>query len=256
MYHRLGRGPLEGREAGEEWYAIDPEAFEQQLGLLYASAAPVGFDDLLTAVAAKGRLPSRAVALSFDDGNNSDHEVALAALCRRGLRAAFFITPAWVGTPGYLRWEQVRELVASGMTVGAHGLDHTLLDGLHEKELRVHLREARRLLEARLGRAPDVLSLPGGRGGHRAVAAARDVGFRWVLGSVPRRLSPSRLSGELPRFAVRRGDSLETLRGVVTQHPLHLSKAIARHQLLEGARVVLGGSLYHRTRKVLGHRTA
>jgi peptidoglycan/xylan/chitin deacetylase (PgdA/CDA1 family) len=256
MYHRLGGASPAGDDSGEGWYAVDPGIFERHLDLFSEFASPVSFDETLLALEGKGTIPDRAVALTFDDGNASDHDFALAALRSRGLRAAFFITPEWVGRPGFLSWEQVRNLEAAGMTIGAHGLDHTLLDSLPDRELGQNLRGARKLLEAHLERAPETLSLPGGRGGPRALRAAREAGFRWVLGSVPRTVSPSRVPAELPRFAVRRRDSLVTLRGIVTQKRVSLGRALARHQLLEGVRGILGGKLYLGTRRLLGKRTA
>jgi peptidoglycan/xylan/chitin deacetylase (PgdA/CDA1 family) len=249
MYHRLGKGAIPGREAGEEIYAVTPQAFEAQLEVLASSGAGVTrLPALLAAVAGQGRLPARTVALSFDDGNATDHEEALPALVRRGYDAAFFITPAWVGTSGYMDWSQVRELASAGMTVGAHGLDHTLLSTLSGDQLRLHLREARRLLEARLGHAPETLSLPGGAGGYEAVAAARAEGFRFVFDSRPRRLGAERPVSALPRFAVRRGDDLEAFRGLVEQRPVALARAWARHGALSSIRAVVGPRLYGRVR--------
>jgi peptidoglycan/xylan/chitin deacetylase (PgdA/CDA1 family) len=249
MYHRLGQGAIPGREAGEEIYAVTPEAFEAQLEVLASSgSAATPLPALLAAVAGRGRLPARAVALTFDDGNATDHEEALPALVRRGYDAAFFITPAWVGTSGYMDWGQVKDLATAGMTVGAHGLDHTLLSTLSGETLRLHLREARRQMEARLGCAPETISLPGGAGGPEAVAAAREEGFRFVFDSTPRRLAAHRTVSALPRFAVRRSDDIEWFRGLVEQRPAALARAWARYGALSSIRALVGPRLYRRVR--------
>jgi len=251
MYHRLGEGALPGREAGEESYAVTPAAFEAQLDVLASSRSKVTrLPALLDAVEGQGRLPARAVAITFDDGNATDHHEALPILLRQGFDAAFFVTPAWVGTSGYMDWGQVRDLTAAGMTVGAHGLDHTLLSTLSGEALRLHLREARRLLEARLGHAPETLSLPGGAGGQEAVAAARAEGFRFVFDSRPRRLGPRGSASAIPRFAVRRGDDIGSFRGLVEQSPAALVRAWARYGALSGLRAVVGPSVYSRVRGV------
>jgi peptidoglycan/xylan/chitin deacetylase (PgdA/CDA1 family) len=257
MYHRIGRGALPGREAGEEIYAVAPEAFEAQLEVLASAKAKVAPMNALLGGGGAGALPTRAVALTFDDGNATDHSEALPALVRRGYDAAFFITPAWVGTKGYMDWNEVRELEKAGMTVGAHGLDHTLLSTLPEDALRPHLREARRHMEARLGRAPETLSLPGGAGGAKAVSAARAEGFRFVFDSTPRRLAVGGWSpgSALPRFAVRGGDEISVFRELVEHRPAALARAWARYGALSSLRALVGPDLYRRVRN-LGTRSS
>jgi peptidoglycan/xylan/chitin deacetylase (PgdA/CDA1 family) len=167
MYHRLGEGRLAEREPGEHLYAVTPEAFEAQLDALTSGTCTPGG---LSAVCAGGNGAARnPVAITFDDGNASDHSLALPALAQRRLPAAFFVTPAWVGSPGYMDWPEIRELARAGMTIGAHGLEHVPLSSLPPDELRKQLAEARRVIEARLSQAPEWLALPGGFGGRREV---------------------------------------------------------------------------------------
>jgi peptidoglycan/xylan/chitin deacetylase (PgdA/CDA1 family) len=245
MYHRIGNGRLPDREVGEHHYAVAPEVFEAQLDALTSSGASVTpVDDCIDG---SRPLPPRAVAITFDDGNASDHAIALGALRRRGLRAAFFVTPAWVGQPGYMSWAEVRDLRDAGMTVGAHGLDHTLLATLDEAALREHLREARRAVEAGLGEAPRWLGLPGGSGGRREVALARAVGFEQVFGSVPRLTGPL---GEdpIPRFAVRRGDSAAAFRALARHRASVRLRFWLRHETIASLRGVFGPHQFGRLR--------
>jgi peptidoglycan/xylan/chitin deacetylase (PgdA/CDA1 family) len=246
MYHRIGHGSVAGREPGEELYAVPESAFERQLDVLSeAECSPLPLHVLLAGAPADAR--TRSVAITFDDGNESDYSIAGAMLRRRGLSAGFFVTPAWVGTPGYMDWQQIRELASAGMTVGAHGLDHTRLSTLRDDHLRAQLSEARRVMEARLGRAPTVLALPGGAGGRREVRVAREVGFRTVFGSVP---GLARVNGDdpIPRFAIRRDDSLATFRALVRQGRVVRLRRRLRHLLLANLRLLLGPRRHARFR--------
>ena len=188
------------------------------------------------------------MCLTFDDGNRTDHSVALPALRRRGWSALFFVVPAWVGQPGYLSWPEVRELNREGMAVGAHGFDHTRLGDLDDAAIRHQLREARRALDAELGAAPAALSLPGGSGGRRAVLLAREEGFALVATSDPRLARPDVSLAPLPRFALRRGDSPGTVRALAEQDPFVLGRWRARHLLLQSLRGLLGERQYARVR--------
>jgi peptidoglycan/xylan/chitin deacetylase (PgdA/CDA1 family) len=242
MYHRIGVGPLPGRESGEESYAVSPEAFETQLDALEASrGSVVGYRELESS-------PRFPVLITFDDGNATDHDIALPALRRRGYAALFFVTPAWIGTPGFMTWDQVRDLERHGMTVGAHGFDHTPLSSLSGDALRRHLAEARGAFEANLGRCPDTLSLPGGFGSRTVVAAAQAAGFRVVFGSVPRRATTLAPGAAVPRFAVRRSDEIDAFRALVDQRPLALAEHRVRYAALRGLRSVVGAGLYRRVR--------
>jgi peptidoglycan/xylan/chitin deacetylase (PgdA/CDA1 family) len=76
-------------------------------------------EDVLDAVAGR---PD--VRLTFDDANESDVEIALPHLLKRGLTAQFFLCAGLLGRPGRLTRDGVRELVASGMPLGSHGWSH------------------------------------------------------------------------------------------------------------------------------------
>jgi peptidoglycan/xylan/chitin deacetylase (PgdA/CDA1 family) len=188
------------------------------------------------------------VCLTFDDGNRSDHSVGLPALRRRGWRALFFVVPSWVGEPGYLSWPEVRELSREGMGIGAHGLDHTWFARLDDGGIRYQLREARRLLEAELGSAPAAISLPGGSGGRRAIRLAQEEGFVLVATSDPGLARVGAGVAPLPRFALRCGDSAETVRALAEQRAATVGRWRARHLLLRSLRGLLGEGPYARVR--------
>ena len=247
MYHRLGEGRLAEREPGEHLYAISPDAFEAQLEIAQSAECSTLSLDAACATEPNGPSVTNPVAITFDDGNASDHEIALPALARRRLPAAFFVTPAWVGRPGFMDWAQIRELAAAGMTVGAHGLEHVPLSSLSREDLCRHLAEARREMEARLSRAPEWLALPGGFGGRREVEVAREVGFRNVLGSVPRLARPGS-ADPIPRFAIRHGQSLASFRALVEQRRSVRLRYWLRHLALGRLRGLLGSQGHARLR--------
>ncbi len=250
MYHRIGDGGV-GREPGEEIYTVREESFREQMQCLRDAGHRVR--DLHELVMAPAPAPAQGeVAVTFDDGSRTDIEVAAPFLRGLGLDATFFITPAWIGTPGFMDWPDVRELLRLGMTVGAHGLDHTPLSSLSQRDLDRHLHEARRELATRLGQDPIALSMPGGAGGRRELRAAWEAGFRIVAGSVPRRFRPGDTQGIVPRFAVRRADSAAAFGALVQQRPWALARAQGRHVVLRLLRWTLGEAGYQKLRSRRG----
>ena len=81
------------------------------------------FVSLLQTVAATRQTSSLPVAITFDDGNESDAVIALPELVKRNLKATFFIVGARIGMPHYLDREALTDLVSAGMEIGTHGMN-------------------------------------------------------------------------------------------------------------------------------------
>ena len=241
MYHRVR---LEGAQPVEGDYALSTEQFTLHIRRLAESGRPVVPLDRVWS----GLPPGRSVILTFDDGYDTDAEVALPVLKEFGLQAAFFVNPSLVGQPGHLDWPGVRRLFEGGMKIGSHGLDHTLLDGLALTELERQLGESRRVLEDQLGGVVDTLSLPGGSGGQRAVETAARLGYRAVLGSRPGRVVEPAAGRALPRFAVRRGHGPDRIAALANQSSRTIAAARLRYAAMQALVRVLGASTKDRVR--------
>ena len=97
---------------------------------------PVTVDQILAAQAGARPLPPRAVLLTFDDGFASFHDRVFPLLKATGWPAVLAPVGSWIDTPDgqpvdfggletprdrFLRWDQIREMAASGLVeVGAH----------------------------------------------------------------------------------------------------------------------------------------
>jgi peptidoglycan/xylan/chitin deacetylase (PgdA/CDA1 family) len=195
-FHGVGTPPGPAREAGEHDYWVGRDAF---LALL---------DELA------GR---EEVRLSFDDGNASDVEVALPALVERGMRADFFVLAGRLGTPGNVDAEGLRALLAAGMTVGTHGMEHRSWRGLSDHDLAVELVDAREAIAEAAGVAVDTAALPLGQYDRTVLAALRRHGYRAVFSSDDRR---ARVGAWFqPRYSARAGDTPRSLRESVLAPP-------------------------------------
>jgi peptidoglycan/xylan/chitin deacetylase (PgdA/CDA1 family) len=249
MYHRLGDPRADAQEGD---YALPPSLFEAQMRWLAGSGRPV----IPLAALLGGPRPDRSVVLTFDDGCDTDAAVAAPLLAALGLPAAFFVNPGRIGRPGYLSWDEIRDLAARGFDVGSHGLDHSLLGDLPEPELRRQLVESKRRLEEKLDRRIDALSLPGGSGGSRALRAARAAGYRLVLGSRPGLARGAGSEAVLPRFAIRRDHGIEWVRAAVEQRELFRLRQGLRYGVACLARDLVGTGAYGRLRALWLRRSA
>ena len=123
------------------------------------------------------------VAITFDDGNASDVEYALPALRARGLKATFFVVAGRLGTTGFLNEDALRELTASGMEIGCHGMRHRPWRGLDKRELHEELREAKDILESAIARPITRAACPFGAYDRRVLRALRGSGYLQVYTS-------------------------------------------------------------------------
>jgi peptidoglycan/xylan/chitin deacetylase (PgdA/CDA1 family) len=104
-------------------------------------------------------------------------EAGLARVAR-----ALGLDPAGVapGCEGMLRWEEVRELAADGVTIGSHTMTHPSVATLHPDRIAWELETSRRILEGQLERPVALLAYPFGKAGdvsEATLAAARAAGY-------------------------------------------------------------------------------
>lgn len=164
IFHGIGT-PGRDLEPGEAPYWVSVAQFEAVL-------------DRIAALADPGR-----IRISFDDGNASDHDIALPRLLARGLAADFFVLSGRLGRPGSLDAAQVRELQAAGMTIGSHGIAHLNWRNLDDAALEDELVGSRRALEAVTGRQVTTAGIPFGSYDARVLRALRRAGYAAAFSS-------------------------------------------------------------------------
>lgn len=153
------------------------------------------------------------VAVSFDDGNASDAEIGLPGLLARGLTASFFVLAGRIDTPGSLSSAELRDLVASGMTVGSHGMDHVPWPQLGASGRTRELVDARRQIADVIGADVDQAACPLGRYDRSVLGDLRRLGYARVHTSD--RLAVRAGDWIQPRYSVRSSDTAATLRASI-----------------------------------------
>lgn len=194
-FHGIG-APGPGISVADQGYFIDKDLFLSVL------------DEI-------GERPD--VKVSFDDGYASDIEIALPALIEHGLHASFFPLAGQLGAESYLSAAGVRELASAGMTVGSHGMRHRSWRGMSPQVRCEELVEAREVLAEAADRPVDSAACPFGAYDRGVLSALRKEGYGSVFTSDRRRAS---LDGWLqPRYSIRRGDTLSTVRAEILAQP-------------------------------------
>jgi peptidoglycan/xylan/chitin deacetylase (PgdA/CDA1 family) len=213
MYHEVA-----GQQATQSRLAVPPAAFDEQLARLHAASfTPMTVSALAAAFAGGTELPERPVVLTFDDGYADFHETALPLLQRYGFTATVFVTTGWIEDSGptdrprparMLAWQQVLEVSAAGVEIGAHSHTHPELDQLGAGRLARELRDSKALLEDKLGGAVPALAYPFGYSSTRVRQAARAAGYEHACAVGNTIADAAADPFALPRLTVRRSTRL------------------------------------------------
>jgi len=236
---------------GPDHFTVPVASFERMLDTIGAH----GYTgcSLQNALATPGR---PRIAITFDDGTAGQFDHAFPALVARGMTATFYVTTNWVGQAGYVTWAQLREMVASGMSVQSHTRTHPFLSELGPEALRNELIEAKRELDAELRQNTTEIAFPGGdapRARYRYLleeAGYRiSVGTRWGLNSDAQVWSPA---GSFVRRCTVRGVLTPELAEQLVRGDRWLAfRWTAKEATLRRMRSTLGASRYARWRRLV-----
>jgi peptidoglycan/xylan/chitin deacetylase (PgdA/CDA1 family) len=246
MYHELeiaGRSLCQS-EPGYVRYILPLETFRRQMAWIEES----GWRGLNVGEAIR-HSAEPSVCITFDDGCETDLLAAAPVLREFGFNATFYLTTAFLGTPGYLNTDQVRELDAQGFQIGCHSMTHPYLSDLPEPELKREVVDAKLQIEAIVGHPIEHFSCPGGRYDQRTLQMARHAGFTTVANSQFRANSSRTSPYELGRVAMLRDLTIEEF--AATCHGRGLWQKRLQHQARRSAQRLLGNHAYDRLRAAL-----
>lgn len=247
MYHELqiaGR-PLCQPEPGYARYVVPEPDFRAQMNYLKAT----GWQGVSVGQAL-GFPEGRNVAITFDDGSETDLLAAAPILRQAGFNATFFITCGRLGKAGYLSSAQLKEL-SEGFEIGSHSMTHAYLPDLDESGLRQEICDSKLRLEQIIGEPVGHFSCPGGRCNQQVVAVARAAGYKTLATSRIQANSRKTDPFALGRVAILRGTPLTTFAALCAGRSL--SRMRLQSMFRGAARQFLGNRFYDRVRAALLH---
>ena len=140
---------------------VSAAAFERQLAFLARRRYRVlTFHEVVQLLDRGEPMPRHSTVITFDDGYEETYTVAWPLLKRFNFPATVFVTPAEVGTPGFVSWEQVSELSRNGVTIGSHTMHHSYIPLVSDERLPEELVESKHIIEQHIGCPVHFISYP------------------------------------------------------------------------------------------------
>ncbi len=218
MYHQVGDFPP--MDAHRSTYCHH-RRFASQMAYLHRFGYRVlSMDEVVDALRGGRPIPSRAVALTFDDGYENFYEYAYPVLERYGFPAMVYLISGLVGrdsewfatdgraTPPLMGPERVRQLRRAGIDFGSHGVSHVRLAQVDREQMRDEVVRSRQMLEGLLGEEIRHFCYPYGSHDAEVVEAARAAGYASAVTCVRAAAVPGMDLLALPRKAISYGDNL------------------------------------------------
>ncbi len=172
MYHVIGT-PRPDTPLPELW--VRPADFRAQVRTLAGRGYhAVTLQQVWDAWHRGGRLPSKPVVFSFDDGYTGQYTQALPALRAAGWPGVLNLK---LGNLRDLRADRVKGMIAAGWEIDSHTIHHPDLTSVDAAALRVELEQSRARLRREFGVAANFFCYPSGRYDRAVVSAVKRAGY-------------------------------------------------------------------------------
>ncbi|HUV71998.1 MAG TPA: polysaccharide deacetylase family protein [Clostridia bacterium] len=178
MYHHV-MNPQKAKEIGATNLNVPPAVFRLQIDyLINQGYTVISLEEMVKALG-NSSLPPKPLVLTFDDAYLDFYNQVYPLLKEKNLKATVFVISQFVGGGQYLSWQQLREMVNSGLVmVGNHTLNHLYLTQLLTPEIRNQIVSAKNILEENIGRKVEFFAYPYGKSTPEAKEILKEAGFK------------------------------------------------------------------------------
>ncbi len=197
MYHRFGETQYPSTN-------IRLDQFKAHIKTLLTGGFAVKHLDHITAQLLQDRnLPDKTVGLSIDDAYLSVYRNAWPLLRSANLPFTLFVATDAIDKklPGYMNWDQIRELYQWGARIGSQTASHPHMPLLSPQKMAKELEKSNNRFKAELGFVPSMIAYPYGEYSLAVKRAVQKAGFRIGFGQHSGVIHSQDDFFYLPRFA-------------------------------------------------------
>jgi peptidoglycan/xylan/chitin deacetylase (PgdA/CDA1 family) len=208
MYHYIRVNPVPTDKVGFG-LSVTPDAFATQMAYLHSVGAhTVTLAQVMAALKGGPGLPPRSVVLTFDDGHDDFATQAVPIMKRYGFVGTDYVVPGFLGHTSYMTSDQVKQVYAEGMVIGAHTVHHVALADVSYPVAQAEIDGSKQLLEQLLGHPVLDFAYPYGSYDPAVGNLVRLAGFRDAVTTYSSDVQYASLPFVLNRYKVGGGESL------------------------------------------------
>ncbi|MBB42617.1 MAG: chitin deacetylase [Rhodospirillaceae bacterium] len=197
MYHRFG-------ESEHPSTNIRLDQFDAHLKTLRGGEFTVKpIEEIILKLGKGKKLPEKTIGISIDDAFLSVYQNAWPRLRNTKLPFTLFVAtdPIDRNLPGYMTWEQIRELHRAGVTIGSQTASHPHMPRLTAEKITKELRKSNDRFKVELGFSPKMIAYPYGEYSLAVGAQTKKAGFVAGFGQHSGIIHDKSDFFYLPRFA-------------------------------------------------------
>jgi len=218
MYHYVGPLPADADRYRRD-LTVEPALFRQHCAYLVENGySTVNLDQLYLALSVGQPLPEKPVILTFDDGYAGMATYATPILQTFGLTGTFFVVQSFMGTPGYLTWDEAAGMLNLGMEIENHSATHPDLRGQSEEVLMQQIEGPAQVIETTLGRRPRFYCYPAGRFDDEVIRVLQATGHLMAVTTNDGTLHSSQEPYQLKRCRVRNTTGVDGLAWLINRY--------------------------------------
>ncbi|MEI7998631.1 MAG: polysaccharide deacetylase family protein [Candidatus Omnitrophota bacterium] len=174
-YHHIGDYPNKSLMLN----TVSTKAFDHQMNFLQRHGYQfISFDSLVDGMKKGYTFARNTVVITFDDGYEDNYTNAYPILKKYHIPAMVFLVSDRIGDPGFLTWDQVKEMEKSDFLAGAHSRHHPYLPEISLDKAQEEILGSKKVIEQNLGHSIEFFAYPSGGFSEALKDVVRDSGFK------------------------------------------------------------------------------
>ena len=198
MYHKFGVSKYPSTSVTINQFDAHLKEFSKSK----YSVEPVEF--IIDTIINDGDLPKNTIGISIDDADKSFYEVGWPKFKEMGFPVTLFVNTSTIheNNTNYLNWDQIRELVNEGVSIGAHSHSHYHMADLSVDKVRDEIEISNNIFLKELGSIPPLFAFPYGEANEEIINLLKEYKFKVAFGQHSGVINETSNLYYLPRFSL------------------------------------------------------
>ncbi len=161
-------------------------------------------DYILDTIINDGDLPNNTIGISVDDADRSFLATAWPKFKEKGFPVTLFVTTSTIveNNKNYLNWDEIRQLKAEGVVIGAHSHTHKHLANYTLEELRIEIEKSNKVFLEEIGVIPNLYAYPYGEADEQIFDLLKKYKYKVAFGQHSGAINETSNLYYLPRFSL------------------------------------------------------